>query len=107
MLSALDPFPECLGLLLFSFFTRVDQVGAMKSSFLVGVEYISFCHDAQNNDRDKARRLQIKLRELASALQLGTHAQEHAPDVLQGYGEKVVVRSLGVLITRAFASARS
>jgi hypothetical protein len=75
MLSALNSF--LMNLLVVLALLPVGQLtpGA-ESSFLVGFEYISFCHDAHNNDKGIAHRLQTKLGDPASALKTGTHAQE-------------------------------
>jgi hypothetical protein len=50
MLSALDSFLLNL-LVVLALLPVASSPSGVESSFLVGFEYISFCHDAHNNDK--------------------------------------------------------
>jgi hypothetical protein len=52
--SGLGSFPEWIFLLLLLFFVTRFVAQRSESSFLVCVDYISFCHDAYNNDNQRA-----------------------------------------------------
>ena len=110
MLSALDSFPaESIVVLALLPVAIVVDVGR-ESSFLVGLEYISFCHDAHNNDKGKAHRLKIKLRELASALQMERMRRSVRPTYYKDMERKFsfarrVTSSLALLLLLADACA--